>query len=95
MRVLAGDLDVEPALAKRALHRAYGRLRVLQHRTLLDMRLEVRAHLDRLGVALVANGPERIAHRNAVDVLLRMHLLGRVDRLRVGIVDPPCENALY
>ncbi|GAO25669.1 ribonuclease E [Alicycliphilus sp. B1] len=69
---------VVPALAQRGLHHAYHALMLLQHRALLDVRLEVRAHGVRgAAFARVADGCERLAHAHTLRVALRQRVLQR------------------
>ena len=79
MRVLAGDGDVVPALAERALHDADRGLRVFEHRALLDVCLEVSADLMRPRVAGVADGLERIADADTVGIFVLQDIVERVD----------------
>ncbi|MCY1515290.1 hypothetical protein D9M68_498710 [compost metagenome] len=70
MRLLAGNNDVVPALAERALHRADGDPPGLQDGPLLDVRLEIGAHgarRRRLGAG-IADGAQRFVHTDAVAV---------------------------
>ena len=82
MRFHAVHGHVVPALAERALHNADGLVVRLQHRPLLDVRFEIRCNGMRFYVfADVADGGQRVAHRDAVAVALIERM---VQRKRAG-----------
>ncbi|MCY1221149.1 hypothetical protein D9M72_331930 [compost metagenome] len=79
MRLLAGDDDVVPALAQRALHRADGDAAGFEDGALFDMRFEIRGRRPRPGRlgAVIADGAQRVAHADAVAVPRRQRMLQR------------------
>ena len=79
MRGLAADRDLCPGEPGDALDGADDEVRVLQHRSLLDMQFQIRVGHEptRLGVAGIADTAQFVADRGAVDAADRVGVIER------------------